>query len=97
VTDFVGAMAEAAARYAAPVFRRNGWTWLDNTEPPTEEEIRESVREKIQHVLDDPSIRYTRSGRFQVARHGDEGMPDEITVSLELGWACPELEQMDIA
>lgn len=81
-----------AARTAAPIYQMFGWTHHDG-HIPGEEELLRIVARAVESVLSGVSSGY-RASRFVVERgQGEQGMDDEITISLHL--ATVEIEPIE--
>lgn len=92
-------LIEKAGRQAKPVFDKFGYTYRDEPLPPTEKQLRSTVRHLIKNLLRDENERYDSSstGRFEVRREVDEEGMYTIRVALELDYLYltpPEYQEL---
>lgn len=74
-------LIDKCAKVAAPVFRKQGWTWWDLAVPPDRGQIVKAIEELVRSLRGD--VYAVTSGRL-MAQRTDDG---EVEVWLRLGFA----------
>jgi hypothetical protein len=81
-----------AARWVAPVFAINGWTWFSSPTPPDADTIADKLRQMTRSLYRDDCERVS-TGRLVVER---VEMDDSCSLNfyLELGEVCEDVEEL---